>query len=114
MSEIINFGYKPLPKAWKSDDYEEFSTVINSTEIATFSKLSTREKFAHCLAAGLETQYRILMMPPQTLEIVKLQSLIAKHSIEQAINLGEIAEKRESSKIAEIVKNIRDRIAARK
>ena len=111
MSEVRDFGWQSLPRPVESGREIQLGEALRLAPVPEdYAQRPLEWKFAANMHAALETQYRILMTPPPPgaeMDLLKLQGIVAKDCVKQAIELGHNLEKDDQAKLTEIIEGIR-------
>lgn len=108
---MSDFNWQKLPEITEIPEVVEWADVIKAPAYpADYAQHTLSWKFGTNLMVALEAQYRIMMMPPVSLELVKLQAQVGRDMIRQAIELGHTVDKADQSRADEIIKAITKRM----
>lgn len=108
---MTDFNWQKLPEIINLPEVVEWADVIKAPAIPDdYHAHSLSWKFGTNLMIALEAQYRIMMLPPVSLELVKLQAAVARDMARQAIELGHTVDKQDQARADEIIKAITQRM----
>lgn len=108
---MTDFNWQKLPPMSNLPEVVEWAEVVAAPAIPDgYAEQTLAWKFGTNLMVALEAQYRILMMPPVSLELMKLQAAVLRDAIRQAIDLGHVFDKSDERRAQEIYDAIRNRM----
>lgn len=108
---MSDFNWQKLPEFTNLPEVVEWADVVKAPAYPEqYVNHSLAWKFGTNLMIALEAQYRIMMMPPISLELVKLQAQVARDMARQAIELGHTVDRQDKARADEIIAAIKQRM----
>lgn len=108
---MTDFNWQKLPPLSTLPEVVEWADVLKAAPIPEdYSAHSLSWKFGTNLMVALEAQYRIIMLPTISLELAKLQAIVARDMIRQAVDLGHTVDKADQARADEIIAAITKRM----
>lgn len=108
---MTDFNWQKLPPISQLPEVVDWAEVVAAPAIPDgYSEQTLAWKFGTNLLVALEAQYRILMMPPVSLELMKLQASVLRDAVKQAIDLGHTFDKGDDKRLQDIYDAIRKRM----